>query len=463
MKLTARPHFMFGVMLVTLAVSGTLAQAAADTANLDLIRRGQYLATAGDCIACHTAPGGKPYAGGLPIATPVGNIVATNITPSKKAGIGNYTLAQFAAAVRKGVRADGQYLYPAMPYPSYANITDDDVRALYAYFMHGVAPVDVAPPATHLPFPFNLRFSMAVWDMLFADGKPYQPDPAKGVEWNRGAYLVRGLAHCGACHTPRNLLMAEQSSRELGGGDVGPWHAPNITSDANSGIGGWSVQELVDYMRLGRADGKAQAAGPMAEAIDHSLRHLSTKDLRAIAVYLKIVPALHDAADTRSVDAWGAAGDDLNSIRGVALPKDPNRMTGPQLYDAWCASCHQARGQGSFGGGLPRLYHNAALGRTNTNNLVMVMLDGIRREDHGQQVVMPGFSRLSDFQLATLGSYLTQRYGNPHATVTVAQVEALRAGGAPSHLVLFVRLAMIIVGIVIVAIIILSALRRRNA
>lgn len=461
MKLTTRLRLDLGVMLLLFAASAALARAT-DNVNPDLIRRGQYLATAGDCIACHTAPGGKPYAGGLPIATPVGKIIATNITPSKKAGIGNYTLAQFSAAVRKGVRADGQYLYPAMPYPSYANITDDDVRALYAYFMHGVAPVDVAPPATRLPFPFNIRFSMAVWNLLFANGKPFQSDPDKSVEWNRGAYLVRGLTHCGACHTPRNLLMAEKSSRELGGGDVGPWHAPNITSDTRSGIGGWSEQELVDYMRFGRADGKAQAAGPMAEAIDHSLRHLGTKDLRAIAVYLKTVPALHDAADTRPVYAWGAAGADLNSIRGVALPRDPNRMTGQQLYDAWCATCHQARGQGSFGGGLPPLFHNTALGRTNTNDLVMVMLDGIRREDHGQQVVMPGFARLSDRQLATLGSYLTQRYGNPHATVTVAQVEALRAGGAPSHLVLVVRLAMIIVGIVIIAIIVLLALRRKN-
>ncbi|MFI5447856.1 c-type cytochrome [Polaromonas sp. UC242_47] len=444
-----------------LALHGPAAAQAAANADPALVQRGQYLATAGDCVACHTAPGGKAMAGGLSLPTPLGAIVSTNITPSKTHGIGNYTLAQFTDALRKGVRADRQHLYPAMPYTSYALVTDDDAKAMYAYFMQAVPPVDSAPPATALPFPFNIRLSMAAWNLLFLDGRTFSPDASQSVEWNRGAYLARGLAHCSTCHSPRNLMMAEDFSRDLGGGDVGPWHAPNITSDSNSGIGGWSEQELVSYMRQGYAANKAQASGPMAEAIDHSLRHLNEADLRAMAVYLKTVPAQRDAADTQPVYAWGKASDDLNSIRGVALPKDLNDMTGPQLYDAHCATCHQARGQGSFDGGLPPLFHNTALGRANTNNLVMVMLEGIQRQADTTEIRMPAFAKqLSDRQIATLGTYLGQRYGNPQARVSAEQVKSLRAGGGSSNLVWIARLGMLAVVVLVIAA--FFGLRRRQ-
>ena len=436
------------------AAQACVAAAAPDGSASAEIERGQYLATAGDCIACHTAPGGKPFAGGLATMTPIGAVISTNITPSKTAGIGNYSLQQFSDAVRKGIRADGSHLYPVMPYTEYAQITDDDMRALYAYFMQGVQPVDSKPAPTHLPFPFNIRMSMAVWNLLFLDHKPFEPVASQSAEWNRGAYLARGLAHCATCHTPRNFLMAEKSSDALAGASLGTWFAPNITSDANSGIGNWSEQDIVDYLRSGHAPGKAQAAGPMAEAIDFSLRHLTPADLQAIAVYLKSVPAQRDPANARPVDAWGSAYDDLASIRGKALPKDPNSMTGPQLYDAHCATCHQARGQGSFDGGLPPLFHNTATGRIDTSNLVMVMLDGIHRQTDGTGTRMPGFaSEMSDRQIATLGTYLTQHFGNPSATVTVAQVATLRAGGAPSQLVLLARVLMGIAVLVLAAII----------
>ncbi len=422
-----------------LASGAVLAQSTAP-ADGELISRGEYVAIAGDCAACHSAPGGKPFAGGLPLPTPIGDIVATNITPSKTAGIGGYTLVQFGDAMRRGLRADGAHLYPAMPYTAYAKVTDDDIDALYAYFMLAVAPVDAAPPETRLPFPFNIRLLMLGWNTLFVDRGVFRPDPAQGAEWNRGAYLARGLAHCGTCHTPRNLLMAESASRELAGGSVGAWDAPNVTSDANSGIGGWSVQELVDYMRGGHTAGKSQAAGPRAEAIDKSLRHLTEADLRSIAVFLKTVPAVREPADTRPRHAWGAEGNDLSSIRGVALPQDADRMTGPQLYDAYCATCHQASGEGSFDGGLPPLFHNTALGRSNTDNLVLVMLEGIHRDTEPPQLPMPGFAKLSDRQLAALGTYVMQRYGNPGANVTVDQAARLRSGGAPSHLLLLARI-----------------------
>lgn len=455
-------HRAIASMAMLLWCGAALGQAASGT-NDDLVRRGEYLAVAGDCVACHTTPGGKPFAGGLPISTPIGEIIATNITPSKSHGIGNYTLAQFDAALRLGVRADGAHLYPAMPYTAYARVTGDDARALYTYFMRNVAPVDASPAPTSLPFPFNIRLSMAAWNLLFLDAKPFTPDPAKSGEWNRGAYLARGLAHCGTCHTPRNLLMAEESSRELGGGEVGLWHAPNITADATSGIGGWSNDELAAYLRDGRVANKGQAAGPMAEAVDHSLRHLTEADARAIAVYVKSVPAIRDPADTRPPYAWGGAADDLASIRGVALPDDPNRLTGAQLYDAWCATCHQARGQGSFDGGLPPLFHNTALGSTNTNNLVAVILDGIVRHGDSPEVLMPGFARdLTDAQVASLARHILQEYGNPSAVVTVEQVATLRAGGAASHLVLLAQLAIAVAIVAIIAVLAFFARRRRS-
>lgn len=435
-------RFVIGASLIMAAPAAALA------ADADLVKRGEYLALAGDCIACHSAPGGKPMAGGLSLPTPLGPIVSTNITPSKSHGIGNYSFEQFADALRRGVRSDGARLYPAMPYTSYAKVSDEDARALYAYFMNGVTAVDSAPEPTQLPFPFNIRSSMAVWNAIYLDDSRYRPDTAQSAEWNRGAYLVQGLTHCSTCHSPRGLLMAEDRSRDLGGGDVGPWHAPNITSDVNSGVGGWSVAELVSYMQQGHAAGKGQAAGPMAEAVDFSLRHLSGEDLRAIATYLKAVPAVRDGSDTRPSHEWGAPADDLDAIRGVPLPQDLNQMTGPQLYDAYCASCHHARGQGSFDGGLPALFHNTALGRGNTNNLVMVMLQGLHRHP---DVRMPGFAReLSDRQIATLGIYLTQRWGNPKATVSVEQVQALRQGTSGSSALLL--LARIGIGVAIAAV-----------
>lgn len=450
-----------GGVLLTL-LSYTANAAANDSA---LIQRGHYLATAGDCIACHSAPGGKPMAGGLPLATPLGPIYSTNITPSKTHGIGNYTQEQFDAALRRGVRADGSHLYPAMPYTAYAKVTDDDMKALYAYFMQGVTPVDSAPAkTTALPFPFNIRLSMAGWNLLYLDSKPYVADPSKSVEWNRGAYLARGLAHCGTCHTPRGLLMAEDAGREFGGGAVGSWYAPNITADVNSGIGDWSVPELAEYLRSGRAAGKAQAGGPMAEAIDHSLRHLNAADLNALAVYAKSVPALHDAADTKPTHAWGAAADGLDEIRGLPLPQDLNRMNGAQLYDAHCASCHQARGQGSFDGGLPPLFHNAVLGRRNTDNLVMVMIEGVQRQGDSHEILMPAFGKtLSDQQLATLGDYLVKLYGNPKAQVSVEQVRTLRAGGAQPNLLLLARLGMAGGGVLLIVLIVWLLRRRRRA
>lgn len=428
-----------------------------------LIGRGKYLATVGDCVACHSLPDGKPFAGGLALATPIGDIIATNITPSKTAGIGDYTLEQFSDALRKGIRADGKHLYPAMPYTSYAKVSDDDVSAMYAYFMNAVQPVDTPAKPTQLPFPFNIRFSMAAWNMLFLDSKPYASNTAQNAEWNRGAYLVQGLTHCSACHSPRNMMMAEVSSKELAGGEVGTWFAPNITSDANSGVGGWSTEELMSYLKTGEALGKGQAAGPMSEAIDHSLRYLSDADLRAIAVYVKSVPAQRDAADTQPVYALGNRADQIASLRGVALPEQGDKMTGAQIYDGYCATCHQAQGQGSFEGGLPSLSHNSTVGRSNTQNLVMAILEGVKRGTDGTQVRMPGFAHeLSDQQIATLSNYLTKYYGNPNVKVTSNDVRIQRQGGEKSNLATLAQSAIFIGVVIVLALIAWLIFRRRS-
>lgn len=448
---------------VVVAVGTLSLQVSAASNDNELIQRGKYLSIAGDCVACHSVPGGKPFAGGLALSTPIGEIISTNITPSKSAGIGNYTEAQFSDALRKGIRGDGAHLYPAMPYTSYAKVSDDDVTAMYAFFMNGVAPVDTRTKPTDLPFPFNIRLSMAGWNLLFLDRQPYKSDPTQSSEWNRGAYLTQGLTHCSACHTPRNLFMAESSANELAGGEVGNWHAPNITSDPNAGIGGWATDELVKYLKTGDSLGKGQAAGPMAEAVDHSLQYLTDADVRAIAVYLKSVPGRSNPADSKPVYALGQKADELSSIRGVALPANPNVMSGAQIYDGYCASCHQAQGQGSFDGGLPSLSHNTAVGRSNTRNLVMVILEGIHRNSDGSDVRMPGFARtLTDPQIERLVNYLTKLYGNPKSRVSLEQVQQQRAGVGKSSLVAIVQGALVIGAVVVLGLLFWLIRRRRQ-
>lgn len=431
---------------------------AADNAEVE---RGRYLATAGDCVACHTAPGGAAMAGGLALASPMGAIYSTNITPSKTHGIGNYTLEQFSDALRHGKRADGANLYPAMPYTAYAKTSDEDIAAMYAYFMQGVEAVDSSAPATSLPFPFNIRASLGGWNAMFHDATPFKADASQTPEWNRGAYLSQGLAHCTTCHTPRTPLMAEDQKRSLGGAEIGGWDAPNITSDA-SGIASWTEEDLVKYMSGQPVPGKGMASGPMAEAIDHSLKHLSPEDLKAIAVYIKSVPAVATPGMKQGADSFGTQTDVLDTIRGTELPKNYDAMTGAQLYDAYCSTCHQAQAQGSEDGSLPALFNNTSLGHKGTNNLVQVMLHGVER--HGVDSVMPGFAHeLSDKQIATLGNFLLANYGNPEAKVTEKQVAQLRnpvAGG--SSLVTIAQFAIAAVVLVVLALLAFLATRRRK-
>ncbi|MGA9609576.1 MAG: cytochrome c [Rouxiella badensis] len=436
----------------------------------DLIARGQYLAIAADCAACHTDPSSKKvFAGGYAIHSPMGIIYSSNITPSKGFGIGNYTEKQFSDAVRQGIRADGSHLYPAMPYPSYAGLTDADIHALYAYFMHGVKPIDEKPQQTKLSFPFNLRFSMAGWNLLFLHNKPFTPVESEDATWNRGKYLVDNVEHCSECHTPRNALMALQGGNALyTGAMLGSWHAPNLTSDAVSGLGGWSDKDLAQYLQTGHVNGKAQAAGPMAEAVTNSLQYLHDDDIKAIIAYLRILPPVRDPSQTQAASEFGTGSNSDTATRGIhPISKFLSaEASGQTLYDASCSSCHQPDGKGTHDGFYPSLVHNTTLGGDSPDNLVSTILFGVQRTVNGKSVLMPAFGpysdvqALSDKQVATLSNYLFKQYGNPQLSVTEEDVKTIRQGGATPLIARVAGPATLAGGVIVVILVVLLAVWR---
>ncbi|WP_241608793.1 cytochrome c [Rosenbergiella australiborealis] len=436
----------------------------------DLIARGQYLAIAADCAACHTDPGTQqPFAGGYAIHSPMGVIYSTNITPSKQFGIGTYSEQQFEQAVRHGIRADGSHLYPAMPYASYAGLTDDDVHALYSYFMQNVTPVDTHNKTTALSFPFNIRQMMWGWNLLFLKSGSYQNDPSQSAEWNRGKYLVDNLEHCGECHSPRNMMMAQKQGNDaLSGAALGSWYAPNLTSDKLSGLGSWSREQLAQYLQTGDVPGKAQAAGPMAEAVTNSLQHLHDGDIEAIITYLQSLPAVAHPQQSKPTGDFGQASNVDTDVRGTA-PMGiglSQEMSGKALYDSACASCHQPDGQGTADHFYPSLIHNTATGGNTPNNLISAILFGVQREVKGKAIFMPNFGpdsqvqALSDQQIASLSNYIFQQYGNPDLHVTPEQVTVLRQGGKQPLLARIAGPASI-GGIVLVVLIVLIVVIRR--
>ncbi|MET0267078.1 MAG: cytochrome c [Duganella sp.] len=459
-----------GLVLAGAVLSGQ-AQAQKQTFDSATVERGRYLALASDCMACHTAHHGKPMAGGLVMSSPVGDIVSTNITPSKQYGIGNYTEQQFSAALRHGVRADGQMLYPAMPYTSYAKMTDEDIHAMYAYFMQEVPAVEQGTKATSLPFPMNIRQSMKVWNALFLDDQPLAAAPERSAQWLRGRYLAEGAAHCTTCHTPRGMLMQEDTSRHLGGAQVGPWFAPNITSHPTAGIGSWSEDEVVQYLRTGRVEGKAQAAGSMAEAISLSFSKMTQSDLQAIAVYIKTVPPVAgngDQAEQATRFNQGKPGNALASLRGTSYAdniKGPN--LGAQLFSANCAACHGVNGQGTADGYYPSLFHNSAT--VHNSNLIASILLGVDRKTADGHVFMPPFgdqpnalNHLSDHEIAALANYVLVRYGTGAPNIKPQDVAEIRQGGPESHMLMLAR-AGGVGGLLVLALGLWWLLRRRRA
>jgi mono/diheme cytochrome c family protein len=453
-------------------VPSAAALAGVSDADKQLIDRGRYLATASDCIACHSVHHGKPMAGGLVMSSPVGNIVSTNITPSKTTGIGNYTEQQFSDAVRKGVRADGAHLYPAMPYPSYAVMTDADIHAMYTYFMKAVEPVEQKTAETNLPFPMNMRFLMTGWNLMFLPSEPLKDDPGQSAEWNRGRYLTQGAAHCSTCHTPRGMAMQELASQDLSGAQVGSWYAPNITSDKVSGIGTWSREELVAYLKTGRVEGKAQAAGSMAEAISFSFSHLTDADLNAIATYVMSVPAVRSKAAISSDKTrfeQGTASNDTGGFRGDGyLNGLRSNSSGAQLFSANCASCHGYNAQGTKDGYYPSLFSNSATAGGTTSNLVATILYGVDRKTDAGHVFMPPFgaqvnamNRLSNEEISQLANYVFKQHGEPTLQVTPADVQIIRDGGPRSNLVTLARVGMGM-GVVVVLLLVIALVVRRK-
>ncbi|MDF7673377.1 cytochrome c [Acetobacteraceae bacterium ESL0709] len=401
----------------------------------DLVKQGDYIARASDCMACHTTKEGKPFAGGLVLKTPFGKIVSSNITPSKKFGIGGWTETQFANAVRKGSSPRLGHLYPAMPYTAYAGLSDRDMHALYVYFTKAVEPVEKEPETkTALSFPYNIRFAMVGWNMLYASGRPMADNESTPDGSRRGEYLVKVLAHCGTCHTPRNKFMAEKSSDFLAGNpNIQGWVAPNITSDNISGIGGWSEEEIIAYLKNGAAHGKAQAAGPMAEAVEYSLRYLTDSDLKAVATYLKTVKPISNLGQTKANHSYNQAIAVDSAVFDYPIDRSPLAMgagssiDGQRLYLNACATCHQPRGEGTEDQFYPSLTSNSVVGAKDPRNLVMAILYGVDRQTNDGHVFMPGFAeQLSDEQITAIAQYVATNFGNPALKVTINDVKLLR-------------------------------------
>jgi mono/diheme cytochrome c family protein len=378
----------------------------------ELVARGEYLTRAADCAACHDAPGGQPFAGGLPFKLPFGTIYSSNITADRETGIGTWSDDDFVRALHRGTAKDGSHLYPAFPYTSYTGMGRDDAVAIKAYIF-SLPAVHKAPPPDKLSFPFNQRWTMVFWNLAFLDAHRFRDTPGFSAEENRGAYLAAALGHCGECHTPRNMAFAMDNSRQFAGTVVQGWHAYNITPDVASGVGGWSNQQLADYLKTGHADGRGSAAGPMGEAVADSLQYLTSTDVAALVSYLrKVTPLLSEPENPVDISVIkGAIADEPG-------PQEQNNTLGERVFAGNCAGCHLWNGQG-------RQTHYAALagGRTVSDpdgtNLVQALLVGADLRTVHPGVVMPSFGKgFSDAELSAVSNYVIGRFGGQTGRVS---------------------------------------------
>jgi mono/diheme cytochrome c family protein len=371
------------------ALAGGAAQA--ETADPGLIADGKYLATAGDCEACHTAPGGKPFAGGLYMNTPFGPISTPNITPDNETGIGKITDDQFYRVFHEGIGMQGEHLYPVMPFPWYTKVTRDDVMAIKAY-LFSLQPEHAPRKPLKLVFPFNIRAALIGWDALFLKDGTFKPDPNQSPEVNRGAYLVQGLAHCGECHNGNNLLGDTSMAENLRGGPIDKWYAPNITSDKDQGIGKFSNEQLFTYLKTGSAKGMGVVVGPMAQTMHESLGKLTDSDLHDIVLYLKSTPPKEGFKDRHP-----AAGQEQVAANA-------------QSYLNYCASCHGQKGEG-LEGAVPKLAGNGVVTAQGPETIIRVVLGGINAQD--SYSVMPAIgARMSDQEVADAVNYVRSAWGN---------------------------------------------------
>jgi alcohol dehydrogenase (quinone), cytochrome c subunit len=416
---TTRAQHMAGLRSIALAT--TFDDAA-------LIARGDYLAKAADCAGCHTAPkGGVPFAGGLGMASPFGTIVSSNITPDRQYGIGAYSYEDFARTLRNGVARGEKHLYPAMPYPSYSKITDEDMRALYAYFMHGVKPAHAPAPATKLPFPFNQRWALIFWNFVFAPRGAYVPRDGRDAQWNRGAYLVQSLGHCGACHTPRGLAYEERAYTEtlklyLTGGTNDHWFAPNLTADPGSGLGRISAEEIALFLKGGHGAGLV-TFGSMVQVVEDSTQYLSDDDLNAIAHYLKSLPAQQQSGAYEPNSRGARQGVEAMRTGEVQRP-------GAGIFLSFCAKCHQADGSGKALK-YPKLAGNPAVLAPDATSLMRLLVEGgnsPETEGGPLREEMPAFAtKLTSEEMARVLTFVRSTWGNNAAPVTTRQVSSLRA------------------------------------
>lgn len=388
---------------------GTTRLADFKSTDAEAIKRGEYVMRLGDCSACHTRESGS-FAGGYDMKTPFGTLVSSNITPDPETGIGNMTERDFFNSVRQGIGQHG-FLYPAMPYTAYRKLTDQDMHDLWAY-MSTIEPVknDIDENAG-MPFPFNIRLAMAGWNTLFFDNSGFEPDAAKDAVLNRGKYIVDGPGHCAACHTPRNPLGAEIGSSYLQGGNIGEWFAPDLTANPHVGLGTSTAQDIANYLRTG-SDGTAVAAGPMAEAVEHSTQYFTEADALAVGTYLKSLPASSTPA-------------------AVAMPSDTPAMQKAALaYEVNCSACHGLEGEG-IEGMVPAFKSNHGLLAGDATNLIHAMLRGARApHTHDRQTAagMPAFDwKMNDRQVADILNYVRNSWGNAAPAVEADEVGRLRA------------------------------------
>ena len=385
-------------------------------AKASLVERGAYLAKAADCMACHTTQGGKPYAGGLGFKLPFGTLYSTNITPDKDTGIGDYSDQDFLNAVHRGVRRDGARLYPAMPFVSYTYMTDADALAIKAY-LFSLPAVHAAAPENTLAFPFNQRWALNFWSTVFNPGTRFEPDTAQSPEWNRGAYLAEALAHCGECHTPRNLAFALDNRRKFAGAVTAGWRAFNISSDKATGIGGWRDDDLISYLSIGHAAGHGTAAGPMGEAVDRSFSQLTPEDVRAVVAYLRTVPP------TASPDLPATLAPPAPASHKQGGTPDPR---GKMVFEGACVSCHGWTGESSISP-FATLTGAWAVNDPSAINVVQIVISGTSRHTPEDAISMPAFGNAySDEEIAAVANYVTARFGSRPSQVTARDVADLR-------------------------------------
>jgi mono/diheme cytochrome c family protein len=394
--------------------------APASLGGADLVARGEYLTRAADCAACHTVPGGGPFAGGLAFKLPmIGTIYSTNITPDKDTGIGTWSDDDFVRALHDGIGKGGKHLYPAFPYPSYALMTRSDALAIKTY-LSSLEPVKYAPPPNDVSFPFNQRYLMAFWNVLFKPSHRFQPNADQPAEWNRGAYLVEALGHCGDCHTPRNVLFGLKPQQKFAGALIQGWKAYNITPDPKWGIGAWSDAQLQGYLARGHADGRGSASGPMAEVIDNSLRFLSEEDIGAMAIYVRSVPS---KASTGELAVAATTEEPPPKPIQSASTGSP---LGMRVFEGACTGCHSFDGSGAVSN-YAALLGTRAVNDPEGTNATQAILQGTHLHTQLGKIFMPGFGGgYSDAEIAAVVNYVTDRFGTTATALTPRDVAKRR-------------------------------------